>query len=205
MVHKKVDSIELDGQYYMAEFNDAVFGGDISALYGTFSGTLDVNSLDVVHNITIAGLAISASWAVTVAAGNWSEGGSPGTTKFHVFATVVLDIPDGVTGTLKMAAHSGIKVTGWNNQHFHNDDCYVSPELKLNGVSQRFFGDSALNYAHTFGSKDLECVAQASIGPGLHTVEFGLDLRSRFNEPSWGVSGTQDTTSITCEFFRDLT
>ena len=60
MDSKKVNSIPL--QYmnhegvmvtgnFMGEFNDATFNGDVSAMEGTFSGTLTVDSIDAANNI----------------------------------------------------------------------------------------------------------------------------------------------------------
>lgn len=53
MDHKKAVDIEFGGKYYAAEFNDATFNGDVSALTGTFNGSLTVGSLDNVRNINI--------------------------------------------------------------------------------------------------------------------------------------------------------
>ena len=65
---KKVESIRLpylkhDGstEYgnFMAELNDATFGGNISSLEGTFSGVLTADAVNATANLNIAGQSVA--------------------------------------------------------------------------------------------------------------------------------------------------
>ena len=65
---KKVETIRLpylrhDGKTeygnFMAELNDVTFGGDISAMEGTFSGTLTANAIDAAGNLNLAGESVA--------------------------------------------------------------------------------------------------------------------------------------------------
>lgn len=42
---------------FQAEFNNALFNGDVSGMEGTFKGKLTANAIDAVKNLTIAGRA----------------------------------------------------------------------------------------------------------------------------------------------------
>ena len=70
MVPKKVGSITLEydpgdgnliSEAFDAEFHNALITGDISALTGTFEGRLDVNALQAVSRLNIAGRAVAIS------------------------------------------------------------------------------------------------------------------------------------------------
>lgn len=63
-MHKKVGTITLEydrgdgvvmSEAFQGEFNNAIFNGDVSAMEGTFSGTLTANAINAVKNINIAG------------------------------------------------------------------------------------------------------------------------------------------------------
>lgn len=66
MDHKKVGTITLEydrgdgvvvSEAFQAEFNNAIFNGNVSAMEGTFDGALTANAIDAVKNLTIAGRA----------------------------------------------------------------------------------------------------------------------------------------------------
>ena len=70
MVPKKVGSITLEydpgdgnliSEAFDAEFHNALITGDISALEGTFQGRLDVNAIDAVSRLNIAGRAVAVT------------------------------------------------------------------------------------------------------------------------------------------------
>lgn len=65
---KKVETIRLpylkhDGKTeygnFMAELNDATFGGSVSSLEGTFSGTLTADAINAAGNLNIAGESVA--------------------------------------------------------------------------------------------------------------------------------------------------
>ena len=73
---KKVETIRLpylipDGstEYgnFMAELNDATFGGNISSLEGTFSGVLTADAVNAAANLNIAGQSVARTTISTLA------------------------------------------------------------------------------------------------------------------------------------------
>jgi hypothetical protein len=50
---------------FMAEFNNAIFRGNVSTLYGTFSGTLTAQAINAVKNLNIAGRAAAITYVTT--------------------------------------------------------------------------------------------------------------------------------------------
>lgn len=52
---------------FQAEFNNAIFNGNVSAMEGTFDGTLTANAIDAVKNLTIAGQATAITTVSHVA------------------------------------------------------------------------------------------------------------------------------------------
>lgn len=76
---KKVNAVELpylgyDGKMnkgmFMAELNDASFGGDISAMEGTFSGSLTADAVSAAANLNIAGQSVARTTISTRASNN---------------------------------------------------------------------------------------------------------------------------------------
>ena len=76
---KKVETISLpylkhDGKTeygnFMAELNDATFGGNISAMEGTFSGTLTAQAVNAAANLNIAGQSVARTTISTRASNN---------------------------------------------------------------------------------------------------------------------------------------
>lgn len=74
MVHKKVGTITLEydrgdgvmvSEAFQAEFNNAIFNGNVSAMEGTFSGKLTANAIDAVKNLNIAGRATAITFVST--------------------------------------------------------------------------------------------------------------------------------------------
>ncbi|WP_345195510.1 hypothetical protein, partial [Kistimonas scapharcae] len=72
MDHKKVGQLAIevplsDGtsmvKQFDAEITDGTFAGDVSALEGTFQGTLTADAVDAAKNLTIAGRSVARSWA----------------------------------------------------------------------------------------------------------------------------------------------
>ena len=73
-MHKKVGTITLEydrgdgvvvSEAFQAEFNNAIFNGDISSLEGTFSGKLTANAINAVKNFNIAGRATAITYVST--------------------------------------------------------------------------------------------------------------------------------------------
>lgn len=75
MVPKKVGSITLEydrgdgvivSEAFDAEFNNAIFRGNISGMTGTFKGRLTANTLNAVSNLNVRGKAVAITTAVYV-------------------------------------------------------------------------------------------------------------------------------------------
>lgn len=82
---KKVDAIPLsylafDGSIktgnFMAEFNDATFSGNVSAMEGTFSGKLTAQAVNAAMNLNIAGQSVARTTVSRLALRNRYTGGS---------------------------------------------------------------------------------------------------------------------------------
>lgn len=79
MVHKKVGTITLEydrgdgvkvSEAFQGEFNNVIFGGNVSSLEGTFQGTLNAGTIDAVGNLNIAGRAVALTTVSQLAYAN---------------------------------------------------------------------------------------------------------------------------------------
>lgn len=112
MEPKKVGSITLEydrgdgvieSQAFDAEFHNALITGDVSALTGTFNGKLDVNAIDAVSRLNIAGRAV----AITKAGRRDSSDGL-GFDDDGVYRSLIdiaLEVPFGTTSGVFVAAN----------------------------------------------------------------------------------------------------
>lgn len=114
MVPKKVGSITLEydrgdgvieSQAFDAEFHNALITGDISALTGTFTGKLDVNAIDAVSRLNIAGRAVAITYAGSIVSSDNPKIGFDDDGVFRSLINIALEIPAGTTNGCFVAAN----------------------------------------------------------------------------------------------------
>ena len=100
-----------------AEITDGTFAGDVSALEGTFQGTLTADAVDAAKNLTIAGRSVARSWAFYIA-----SKGPAGFDDTDAYNNPVFEyqfyIPEGEEGILNIYCQYLIDDTRGDNDAF---------------------------------------------------------------------------------------
>lgn len=104
---------------FHAEFNDAIFNGNVSGLSGTFSGTLTADAVDAVGNVTIRGESIAITVVVMMDVVGFSE------------VALVIEVPENESGVVFLSLQMrllGPYFNKWGDYYraafsfFHNEE-----------------------------------------------------------------------------------
>jgi hypothetical protein len=179
--HKKVASIEFAGLFYMAELNDVYFNGSVSALNGTFAGTLTANAVNALSKLNISGNAVAIDTA-TVTSRFPASGYLRENFTESVF-TVSINVPD-------TAGQAMLIVTGeWVNADTDDSqrNFYGRRAYYFNGAA--IHTDAWNNYYYYFGAR-LQDRFFVPVTPGINT--FNMTFQT----------GNGDTTPLM--YIKDL-
>lgn len=202
MDHKKVGTITLEydrgdgvvvSEAFQAEFNNAIFNGNVSAMEGTFDGTLTAGAVDAVKNLTIAGRATAITTVSTVGyVANIFDDDSI----WRSVHTLTFQVPS--TDTAGGWVTAGIQYM-INDQRQDNDNFLTEYRIRLDGQVIFTSPKSAkFKWFYRVFKYFFHEVSAVVSGPGYHT----LSLEYRWHDYPTNVYPEFHDVTIRADYIR---
>jgi len=197
---KKVNAVALpylafDGStqtgLFMAEFNDASFSGNISALEGTFSGKLTADAVNAAANINIAGQSVART-TISVLADRRGFSDGDGWASVHSVNFVVPN-SDEQGGWFTCGIQYAITDEKWDNDNYR-----LQYRIVINGVA--LYNSPWLVFGDFYRMiKDLyHEVSGVVTTPGVKNI----DLQYQFAEQPTNVYPVFTNTTFRVDYIR---
>lgn len=184
MVPKKVGTITLEhdrgdgvmvSEAYDAEFQNAVIGGDISFMEGTFQGKLTAQAINAVNNLNIRGKSAAVTYVTNLAEANSLTHGFDDDGVYRNVHQIAVEVPVGYNGVWVAVSMSyQIADEREDNDQFPCRSRILVDDSVYWQSSLSYFG----NYYRHFTHHAHEVVAYLS-GSGFHTISLQWMWASR--------------------------
>lgn len=157
----------------MAELNDASFSGDVSALEGTFSGTLTAKAINAANNINIAGNSVAMTTVSTRAISNsFNDDSVWRSVHAHTIVVPEEDINGGWLST--SIQYSVYDRKGSENHHFPGEIRFRVNGLVIYSTGWMSLGNLYQVYGHMYTE-----LVQRVDRPGSYQISMDLRVQDR--------------------------
>jgi len=205
VVHKKVGTITLEydrgdgvkvSEAFQGEFNNAIFNGDISAMEGTFQGTLTANAINAVKNLNLKSGSVATTTVSSLAYASRLTHGFDDDGVWRTVHSLTFTVPTADTsgGWMNTGIQYTISDTRYDNDRFPTEfRILLDGNVVYTSPASSFFMWYYQQIKHFFHE-----VTSQIYTPGNHTV--ALQFRW-FDEPTNMYPEFYDVT-IRTDYFR---
>lgn len=179
MVHKKVGTITLEydrgdgvkiSEAFQGEFNNAFFNGNVSAMEGTFSGTLTASAINAVKNLNLKTGSVATTTVSTLGFANGASHGFNDTGVWKTVHSATFAVPAADTSGGWMSAGIQYRI---DDRKKDNDYFPTEFRILLDGaVVYTSPGRSYFRWFYRTFQTFFHEVAARITSSGYHTVSF---------------------------------